>query len=173
MAEPARPIPVKLDAETLAALDALVLAGRQPTRSSAIRAGIELLLDAEHRRALDLGLGHAAANAGRSPGTARRRERREPVVARASIVQAAAASREDVAPERMSPMPPAAPPPAPPEQIARVRAEPPPEPAPEVPADVESEVIPEVVAESPPEVAPEPEVPPEPRGPSPGLSVDW
>ena len=63
MPEPARPIPVKLDVETLAALDALVAAGRQPTRSAAIRAGIELLLDAEHRRALDLGLDGGAGEA--------------------------------------------------------------------------------------------------------------
>src|SRR5262245_35929066 len=71
MPEPARPIPVKLDAETLAALDALVAAGRQPTRSAAIRAGIELLLQAEHRRALDLGLPGVAAAAGGTSAPAR------------------------------------------------------------------------------------------------------
>jgi len=93
MPEPARPIPVKLDVETLAALDALVTAGRQPTRSAAIRAGIELLLDAEHRRALDLGLGGDAEPGSARRGGGRPRSRRQPAMARSAVGSAAVAER--------------------------------------------------------------------------------
>jgi Arc/MetJ-type ribon-helix-helix transcriptional regulator len=93
MPEPARPIPVKLDVETLAALDALVATGRQPTRSSAIRAGIELLLDAEHRRALDLGLGGEAEQAEPRRGGGRPRPRRQPVLTGAAVATAEVAER--------------------------------------------------------------------------------
>ena len=202
MSEPARPIPVKLDAETLASLDALVAAGRQPTRSAAIRAGIELLLDAEHRRAIDLGIGTAPAATGTgghaSVGVApvspvRRRQRAEtygrgpgwPEPAPPRTPAAAAPAARGTAPLAAAP-PPVETEPGPP------GAEETQAPAPEAPAAPRARSRPRAVEPAPPEPpsapeqppaaeAPEPEAPAPaapapsgPRAPAPGLgSVDW
>ena len=145
MSEPARPIPVKLDVETLAALDALVAAGRQPTRSAAIRAGIELLLDAEHRRALDLGLGTDRQEAASSREPARPRSRRQAVVGGPAVTGAALAERIPA---------PALVPPQAPEPLAA-----------EEDADETGSVVDLRPAAS--------RTAPQPSGPRPGLSVDW
>jgi Arc/MetJ-type ribon-helix-helix transcriptional regulator len=203
MSEPARPIPVKLDAETLASLDALVAAGRQPTRSAAIRAGIELLLDAEHRRAIDLGMGTAPAATGTgghaSVGVApvspvRRRQRAEtygrgpgwpepapprpPARAPAAAARGAAPLAAAPPPAESAPEPPAAEEtraPAPAEPAApRARSRP--RAVDPAPSAVPSapEQPPAAEAAEPETPAPAPPAPSGPRAPAPGLgSVDW
>jgi Arc/MetJ-type ribon-helix-helix transcriptional regulator len=165
MSEPARPIPVKLDVETLVALDALVAAGRQPTRSAAIRAGIEMLLDAEHRRALDLGLGRdAAVPEARAPrAAAGGASFRPPGRATGASARPAPARRGA---ETFSRGP--GTPDAPDDGLRLVPATRTPAPEPAAAAEPEPAPPAEPVAERSPEPAPEPAAPP-----APGLSVDW
>lgn len=44
---------VRVPEETMQSLDALVVAGQYPNRTAAVRAALDALLDAEHRRAVD------------------------------------------------------------------------------------------------------------------------
>jgi Arc/MetJ-type ribon-helix-helix transcriptional regulator len=46
-------IPLRISERDLSALDSVVASGRFPSRSAALRAGLDLLLREEHRRAID------------------------------------------------------------------------------------------------------------------------